>query len=135
MCSGLYSSSLLVTSGEFYYSDSGFAELNSVAQHAMPPEFDGKWKTEVSNWGRNVLTLGSQVSCAYPAMCRILRYKIHSMTCKRVCVKFIIPRYKLNKYVNYKPLTQTHTYVNVTDRDSCDRNHKDLNHNHTKGFF
>ena len=37
-------------------------------QHAMPPEFRD-WGMEVAQWGRSILTLGSQIFSAYPAMC------------------------------------------------------------------
>ena len=37
------------------------AMLSSPTQHAMPPEFSGKWGTKVSQREHSVLTLGSQV--------------------------------------------------------------------------
>ena len=43
------------------------AALSSAVQ--MSPEFSGMWGPGVSYWGRNVLTLGSEIPFAYPAMC------------------------------------------------------------------
>ena len=42
--------------------------LNSASQQAMSPEFDGKWRTEVSKWEQSALTLGDQVHSIYTAM-------------------------------------------------------------------
>ena len=39
----------------------------------MPHEFGGRSGTEMSEWERSVLILGSQISSAYPAMCEIQR--------------------------------------------------------------
>ena len=41
------------------------AAFSTAIQHAMPSEFDGKWGS--------ILTLFSQISSAYPAMCEIQR--------------------------------------------------------------
>ena len=48
--------------------------LRFATQHAKLPEFGRKWLTEVSQWERSVLALGSQVRFVYLAKCGIQRH-------------------------------------------------------------
>ena len=75
--------------------------FSSAHQNAMPREFGGKWGTEVSEWGRIILTLGSQVPCERKKIVKLKKKPGHILNTQTQT------NYNNNKLQNYNRIKLT----------------------------